>query len=977
MPGLGFRYVGSDRLPMRLSEFDVERYFALTDSDVAVLNERFRTDRRAGAAIQLVFLRASGHSLGQVSTLPRQLLHYVGQRLGLPTPTIASLRTLYRRYKTLYDHLIWACGYLGLKSISPDQWAELEAWMRQDAKESLTLDELLQHAHYWLYERKILIPADRTLRDLGRSIWAEIERHTLDLIGATIPETQLVRADAELSSLHEPAGMTVLEWLKTPPARHSPTTLTETVEKIQYLKEIGVHTWTLDTVPIDKQRAWAQRIQARRPVKTRELKVSTRTLEVVFFLRVTLLELTDSLLYQIGRRVSDLVRYAYNKTTTKQARSAVEYRQQLVAIKALVRDNTRPAEARLADIEALLGELQDKPPASHAASVRETLTDDNRRIRSLLAPLCELELSGREAEPSLRQLELIARLRDSGATELPIDHGVPISANWRAMVDCDDRKRALRALEAAAITSLRKDLRRGSVWINHSLSFRERDQMLIPPSDWESERGRHLSLLGLPATADPFLERLTENLKAGLAALEEAREAGRVTIGKDGALHLSALEALPTDGVPRRTRDLLFKAIGTAQFADLMMEVDVHTGFSEVLLARKARDANELVSLYGALMAHGTEIDAKGVVAMIQQVDAAAISNTMRVLEMSGRLSRANSRVVEFQRTHPITELWGSGQRASSDSMSLYTSPHLFYARVDPRRRTHAVGIYTHVLDQHGIVYNQPIVLNERQAGVAIEGAVRHSDTREDGGLLALAVDTHGYTNVGMAVSKLLGFDLCPRLRNLSERKLYLPRGMEIAKDLAPIVDHGISLKPIRDGWDGLLRLVASIKSGRVSAVVALQRFGSAAQGDPIYRAAEQLGKLLRTLFLCDYFSNVEFRRELHALLSRGESVHELQRAIYTGKVTPERGRRRDEMIAISGSLTLLTNLVIAWNTQRMQATVDAWRGKGQRVDDDWLRRMGPAHSAHVNFRGTLRFPLEQYQDMLLEAAPWQHAAGS
>lgn len=121
--GLGFRYVGSVRLPIRLSEFDVERYFALTYSDVAAINVRFRHDRRAWAAIQLVFLRASGHSLGQVSTLPRQLLHYIGQRLGLPTPTIASLRTLYRRCKTLYDHLIWACGYLGLKSIGPDQWA--------------------------------------------------------------------------------------------------------------------------------------------------------------------------------------------------------------------------------------------------------------------------------------------------------------------------------------------------------------------------------------------------------------------------------------------------------------------------------------------------------------------------------------------------------------------------------------------------------------------------------------------------------------------------------------------------------------------------------------------------------------------------------------------------------------------------------------------------------------------------------------
>ncbi|WP_459569108.1 Tn3 family transposase, partial [Cupriavidus sp. 8B] len=94
-------------------------------------------------------------------------------------------------------------------------------------------------------------------------------------------------------------------------------------------------------------------------------------------------------------------------------------------------------------------------------------------------------------------------------------------------------------------------------------------------------------------------------------------------------------------------------------------------------------------------------------------------------------------------------------------------------------------------------------------------------------------------------------------------------------------------------------------------------------------------------------------------------------------KVAPERGRRRDEMIAISGSLTLLTNLVIAWNTQRMQDTVERWRHKGQQVDDDWLRRMGPAHFAHVNFRGTLSFPVHRYQEMLLEAAPWQRASGS
>jgi hypothetical protein len=242
--------------------------------------------------------------------------------------------------------------------------------------------------------------------------------------------------------------------------------------------------------------------------------------------------------------------------------------------------------------------------------------------------------------------------------------------------------------------------------------------------------------------------------------------------GADGVLHLYAIEALPNDGIPKRTRDLIFSEIGTAQFADMIMETDSRTGFSEALLSRKAREANELVSLYAALIAHGTELDTKSVAAMIPQLSSAHIATAMRFLEMPGRLQRANNRIVDFQRTHAITELWGTGRQASSDSMSLDTSPHLFYARVDPRRRTHAVGMYTHVLDQHGIVYNQPIVLNERQAGAAIEGTIRHNDNRDDGGLSRLSVDTHGYTNVGMAVSKLLGFDLCPRLRSLSERKL-------------------------------------------------------------------------------------------------------------------------------------------------------------------------------------------------------------
>lgn len=299
--------------------------------------------------------------------------------------------------------------------------------------------------------------------------------------------------------------------------------------------------------------------------------------------------------------------------------------------------------------------------------------------------------------------------------------------------------------------------------------------------------------------------------------------------------------------------------------------------------------------------------------------------------------------------------------------MSIDVSKHLWNARVDPRRRTHAVGIYTHVLDQYGIIYDQPIVLNERQAGPAIAGTVHYNNSEERVRVSLLAVDTHGYTNPGMSIAKLSGFDLCPRLRNLTERKLFLPRKLVVPDALDLVVVREVSLTAIRKGWDDLLRVVASIRSGRVSANVALQRFGSAAQGDPLHKAADHLGRLLRTLYLCDYFCNVEFRREIHTILNRGESVHLLQRAVYYGKVPTERGRRPDEMIAISGSHTLLTNLVLAWNTHKMQDTADLWRISGRAIDDAWLRRMGPGHFAHVNFRGTFRFGVERYAEALLQ----------
>ncbi len=252
---------------------------------------------------------------------------------------------------------------------------------------------------------------------------------------------------------------------------------------------------------------------------------------------------------------------------------------------------------------------------------------------------------------------------------------------------------------------------------------------------------------------------------------------------------------------------------------------------------------------------------------------------------------------------------------------------------------------------------------------MAVEGVEHHNRAEDRIRISLLAVDTHGVTNVAMAIAKLLGFDLCPQLRNLRERKLFVPRGWKVPDGLESVTVRRVSLKAIELGWDPLMRLVASIRAGKVSPAHAIHRLGSAAIGDPLHRAAEHLGRLLRTLFLCDYLAIPDYRREIHALLNRGESVHQLQRAIHGGPVAPERGRRRQEMVAISGAHALLTNIVLAWNTNRMDGVVARLKADGIEIKEDWLRRIGPAHFSHINFRGTFKFNVERYASVLLDRA--------
>ena len=55
-----------------------------------------------------------------------------------------------------------------------------------------------------------------------------------------------------------------------------------------------------------------------------------------------------------------------------------------------------------------------------------------------------------------------------------------------------------------------------------------------------------------------------------------------------------------------------------------------------------------------------------------------------------------------------------------------------------------------------------------------------------------------------------------------------------------------------------------------------------------------------------------------------------------------------------------------------MHEVVERLRRDKIEVEDDWLRRMGPAHFSRTNFRGTMRFGVEKFAAALIQRSPGQ-----
>ncbi len=123
-----------------------------------------------------------------------------------------------------------------------------------------------------------------------------------------------------------------------------------------------------------------------------------------------------------------------------------------------------------------------------------------------------------------------------------------------------------------------------------------------------------------------------------------------------------------------------------------------------------------------------------------------------------------------------------------------------------------------------------------------VDGAIHHGT---DMAVEANYVDTHGQSEIGFGITKLLGFDLLPRIKHINKVKLYRPTAGEadLWPGLKPALTRPINWTKIAEQYDQMLKYATAIRTGTASTEAILRRFMKANAAHPTYQAMIELGR--------------------------------------------------------------------------------------------------------------------------------------
>jgi len=965
--------------------------WTLTPDDQALVMNKHRANR-LGFAILLTFFRDRGRFPRHESEVEPQGIAALSRQLNVPPPVDGEAFLTGRTAERLRAEIRFRFGFREATVADADM---LTAWLRDHVAGEVggEIEPMIERLEARCRELAIEPPtADRVERIACTALRAHEDHFHAGVYERLSPATRerldtLLRpdkADGNESAQDNNSGSAsaVLLKLRGSPGRPSLASMQDELAKLEMIRQIDLPGDLFDRAsPRDLERC-RRRVSVEVPRDLRRHPDAARITWLAAFVYLRARSLTDDLvdllietIHQIGARaerkverelLDDLKRVTGKQNLLFELADAT-----LAQPDGVVRDVVFPVvgEQTLRD---LVKEWKATGP-TYRVTLRTVIRNSyqghyRRMVPKLLAAL-EFRSNNDCHRPVMQGLELVKRFADSKVHTFPPDEEVPLDGVvrglWRDAVvekDAAGRNRVNRVTyEIAVLEALREQLRCKEIWVVGANRYRDPAEDL--PADFEDNREEYYQALNLPLDADHFIADLQAEMREALSTFDAGLKKNRhirLSTKGGGWITLTPLDAQPDPPNLSALKAELNSIWPMTSLLDMVKETDLRLGFTDALQSPTSYETMDRAVLQPRLLLclHGI-----GTNAGLQRMAGLDSGTTARDLAYARRryisveaMRRAVAIVADGTLRARNPAIWGSGTTAcASDSKHFGAWDQNLTTQWHVRYGGRGVMIYWHVERNSLCIHSQLKSPSSSEVASMIEGVIHHCTEME---VDRQYVDSHGQSTIAFAFCRLLGFQLLPRLKAIHSQKLYRPETgkADTYADLQWILTRPIDWELVRQQYNQMIKYTTALRLGTAETEAILRCFTKKNVQHPTYKAFAELGKAIKTIFLCRYLHSEELRREINDGLNVVEQWNGATDFVFFARRGEIVSNRREDHEISMLALHLIQNCMVYINTLMIQTVLAQPHWQGKLTPRDYAA-LTPLIWKHVNPYG--RFDLD------------------
>lgn len=954
--------------PTHPTEDNIITFFTLSSQELTIVKKRSGEFNRLVFAIQLGALRYLGFVPDDLGKTPSIIVEYLASQLNFNPK---GLSTYQQRPSTRTNQLQEIRELLGWRKPTSLDLLLWEKWLLDRAMEHDRPSLLFQLLCEKLLLEKIVRPAVTTLERMVIAARTVATTETFSRLQFLLTPSTKVFLDSLLIA-DQKTGRTPLTWLGREETSNSPNAILNALSKLTFLAEYKIQQWDLSCLNPNRIKFLAQLGKKSSNQALQRANDEKRYPILVAFVYQIFEEVTDETMdlyiHCLGdidaRARRDLKEFHLRevKSTNEKVRLLKELGQ-IILDEAIKNEQVRGEIFQKITPESLKAAIEDcrrlmRPSDDNHFDFLANRYSYLRRFAPVFFGVFSFS-SNLVDDPLLAALSLLRELNNENKRKIPNDAPQDfITPKWRNYIFDEKENLVRRYYEMSVLWELRRALRSGDIWLEHSRRYANPESYLIPQEKWLSLLREVCQMLQLPLDGKKRLQQQQEILDYQLEKLHQTiQDNEQIRMDANDELIISPLKAEDLPVSAQKLQQLIGKGLPQVDLSDLLMEMDKLTGFSYALThagGNNSRSPETQKYLYAAILAQATNLGLSRMATIANLSYDRLVWFTNWYLR-EDTLKEANNALVNFQYHQWLSQFWGGGTLSSSDGQRFPVAVNNREAVALPRYFGYGKGLtfYTWTSDQHS-QYGVMVIPSTMKDAPYLLDAILDNETELS--ILEHTTDTAGYTDVMFALFDLLGLQFSPRLKALKSTCLYLIDKEIKYPNLKPLFKGKIHIETILTRWDDLLRVTGSLKLGWVTSSLFIGKLQSFPQQNGLLGALQEYGRLVKTNFILRYLSSEDYRRRINTQLNKGEKLHDLRRFLFFAYQGFIRHRQSENLANQSACLTLVTNAVVAWNTVYMQEVIKQLQLSGLVVNEVDFVHLSPARFEHINPYGRYEF---------------------